>query len=344
MTTPPLPIQTQQQPQQPDYSGMLRQAMQSLSGSPFQGTPQQGGSIDSSSVLGKIIGALAQGAGAYGWAGMTGQEREQRTAMEQQKAEAMARIAGQQQQLGLEQQRVGIEQQRAGTEASAQRATEKYQTGELAESAKRTGIAQQQADIEKQRADQEHEAKTRELDIRDKQFNAEYGIGGLRSREVATRESEAATASRRAAAEEERNKIDQERDEAEANFHMASLKAQGLQTDRAAIEDKRKEAHAGIDKDLEKHFWFYDSKETLADTRAKRYAAVDEQFDAQLAQAEKAAGTGAGAGTGGMPSGQTPQHTPGGQAQGLQEGATGTGSDGKKYVVKGGTWQPATGQ
>lgn len=34
------------------------------------------------------------------------------------------------------------------------------------------------------------------------------------------------------------------------------------------------------------------------------------------------------------------QHVPGGQAPGLKEGATGTGSDGKKYVVKGGTWVP----
>jgi hypothetical protein len=33
-------------------------------------------------------------------------------------------------------------------------------------------------------------------------------------------------------------------------------------------------------------------------------------------------------------------HVPGGPAQGLKEGATGTGSDGKKYVVKGGVWQP----
>lgn len=36
----------------------------------------------------------------------------------------------------------------------------------------------------------------------------------------------------------------------------------------------------------------------------------------------------------------TATHTPGGQAQGLAEGQTGTGSNGKKYVVKGGVWQP----
>ena len=35
------------------------------------------------------------------------------------------------------------------------------------------------------------------------------------------------------------------------------------------------------------------------------------------------------------------QHVAGGQAQGLTEGATGKGSDGKKYVVKGGVWVPA---
>jgi hypothetical protein len=35
------------------------------------------------------------------------------------------------------------------------------------------------------------------------------------------------------------------------------------------------------------------------------------------------------------------KHTPGGKAQGLPEGKTGTGSDNKKYVVKGGVWVPA---
>jgi hypothetical protein len=34
------------------------------------------------------------------------------------------------------------------------------------------------------------------------------------------------------------------------------------------------------------------------------------------------------------------QHVPGGKAQGLQEGATGKGSDHKPYVVKGGVWVP----
>jgi hypothetical protein len=38
----------------------------------------------------------------------------------------------------------------------------------------------------------------------------------------------------------------------------------------------------------------------------------------------------------------TAVHTPGGEAPGLKEGQTGTGTDGKKYVVKGGKWQPQT--
>lgn len=42
-----------------------------------------------------------------------------------------------------------------------------------------------------------------------------------------------------------------------------------------------------------------------------------------------------------LPNQAAPQHTAGGAAQGLKEGQTGTGSDGKKYVVKGGVWVPA---
>lgn len=43
-------------------------------------------------------------------------------------------------------------------------------------------------------------------------------------------------------------------------------------------------------------------------------------------------------GTDAAQSGATSAHVPGGKAAGLTEGATGTGSDGKKYVVKGGVW------
>lgn len=41
------------------------------------------------------------------------------------------------------------------------------------------------------------------------------------------------------------------------------------------------------------------------------------------------------------PQGAGLTHVPGGKASGLTEGATGKGSDGKKYVVKGGVWHPA---
>ena len=48
---------------------------------------------------------------------------------------------------------------------------------------------------------------------------------------------------------------------------------------------------------------------------------------------------GGGAQGGSQTQSSAPAHVPGGQATGLTEGATGTGSDGKKYVVKGGVWQ-----
>lgn len=46
------------------------------------------------------------------------------------------------------------------------------------------------------------------------------------------------------------------------------------------------------------------------------------------------------AGTKAQPNFGAAQHVAGGPAQGLQEGATGKGSDGKPYVVRGGTWVP----
>lgn len=76
-------------------SGILSQAMQHLNTTPFQPTPTTSPIINSDvhPVLAKVIQALSQGAGAYGWTAMSPQERESRTQMEQQKAETMARLA-----------------------------------------------------------------------------------------------------------------------------------------------------------------------------------------------------------------------------------------------------------
>lgn len=82
----------------PDISTALSQILQQSGGalsSPFQPTPKTaGGGIDPSAhpVLAKVIQGLSNAAGAYGWTAMSPQEREQRTQMEQQKAETMARL------------------------------------------------------------------------------------------------------------------------------------------------------------------------------------------------------------------------------------------------------------
>lgn len=80
---------------QSPMAGILSDAMTRLKTTPFQPTPQGGGGIDPSAhpALAKVIQALSQGAGAYGWTAMPPQERLERTQLEQQKAETMARLA-----------------------------------------------------------------------------------------------------------------------------------------------------------------------------------------------------------------------------------------------------------
>ena len=240
-------------------------------------------------VIKAIIQALSTAAQGYSQTAMDPRERMQRQEMDAQKAEALARLGLSQQQLGLEGQRVGLEGERVGIERGRAEQEKTFQTGQLAESGKRTGI-------EQQRADQEKEAKDRELTMQEDKFKQEYGIGGLRSREVATQESAAKTAQGRLAAEVQMNKIIKDRDDAEAAYRQGSLRAQGLQTDRTALEDERKARYKVVDDTLDKHFWFYDSKEDLLAAKNAKHAEIDKDINTRLAQAEKGAGTGAGAG------------------------------------------------
>jgi hypothetical protein len=77
------------------------------------------------------------------------------------------------------------------------------------------------------------------------------------------------------------------------------------------------------------------------DTRARTLDAIGTSGMSQNSKYDQGRQGGA-QGGGQSQSGATSQHIPGGKAAGLTEGATGTGSDGKKYIVKGGVWQPAT--
>lgn len=272
---------------------MMQQAMGMMTNPNAQAVPQaQPGTIDPTQhpIVGAIIKMLSQGMQNYSQTAMDPRERMQRQEMDAQKAEALGRM-------GIQQQQVGIEQQRANTEQQGVTQTGEYQRGELGESSKRTAIAGRQADTEKQRADQEYKNRSRELDTQEKKFAAEYGTGGLRSREVATQESSAKTAQGRLAAEQQMNKIIADRDAAEAKYHQDSLRAQGLLTDRTALEDERKSRYKVADDSLDKHFWFFDSKESLLDRKNQEHAKIDAAINPRIAEAERAAGTGAGAAT-----------------------------------------------
>jgi hypothetical protein len=102
---------------------MMGQATQAMNNPIAQPAPSPGGQIDPGihPVIAKIIQALAGGAQAYGWTGQSPQERVERTQMQQQKAETLARMAQtgayQQGELGIRQQMADTAGQRAGTQA-----------------------------------------------------------------------------------------------------------------------------------------------------------------------------------------------------------------------------------
>jgi hypothetical protein len=102
---------------------MMGQATQAMNNPIAQPAPSPQGQIDSGvhPIIAKIIQALATGAQSYGWTGQSPQERLERTQMQQQKAETLARMAQtgayQTGELGIRQQMADTAQQRAGTQA-----------------------------------------------------------------------------------------------------------------------------------------------------------------------------------------------------------------------------------
>jgi hypothetical protein len=94
MSTPQNPL-TAQAPPDPTQ-GLMQQAQQSMQNPMAQAVPQQGGGLSAivnHPIVKAIVNALATGAQSYGWTGQSPQERLERTQMEQQKAETMARMA-----------------------------------------------------------------------------------------------------------------------------------------------------------------------------------------------------------------------------------------------------------
>jgi hypothetical protein len=272
----------------PNYSTMAASAWGNPNAQPVQ-QPQQG-LIDPARhpQIAAVINAIAQGMHNFGMTAMDPRERIERQQLAEQKAEAMGRLGMQQQQLGLEGQRVGIEQQRANTEQQGVTQTGAYQTGELAESSKRTKI-------EQQRADQEYETKKRELDNQTKQLQnetlrtqSEYGKGGLRSQEVAANVSRAATDAKMAT-------IADAREKAEADYRQSQARAAGLQTDRATLEDERKARLAAVHDHFGQNRWYVPNSWTLQWQQEKEQE-INDEIDKRIAQAERVAGTGAGAG------------------------------------------------
>lgn len=257
---------------------MMAQAQQALQSPMTSAVPQTSPieQLANHPVIQALIKSLSAGAQGFGWSAMYPQERTQRTELEQQKAEAMGRLAGQQQQLALEGQRVGIEAGRAGEEArhnvaaettaaAGQKATEKFQTGELAESHARTGI-------EQQRADQEYNQKKQELDLQGKQLEETTRFhqqsGSLERERNNIMAKDAQTAASRVQMEED-------------HFNKQT-ELQGLQLSRQVIQDQRKATHDVLDN-------YYKEHPTLGmlqgrDSIMKMHQGIDAYYDDKLRQ------------------------------------------------------------
>lgn len=152
MSMPPDPTQ-----------GLMQQAQQSMNNPMAQAVPQGGGiaGIANHPLIQKLIQGLGQIAQSYGWTGQSPQERLERTQMEQQKAETMARMA----QTGAYQEG---ELQNRQLMAQTGAAREKDYAADVAskDEARKTGekIKQQMADLQQEKSNWQKDLSQGRLD------------------------------------------------------------------------------------------------------------------------------------------------------------------------------------
>jgi hypothetical protein len=307
----------------PNYANAAYSSMNSPAA---QTVPQPSGVIDSSlhPALAKIISIIANAAQSYGWTSMPPQQRMQAQEMEQQKAEAMARLGQGQQQLGLEGQRVGIEQGRLGEEqartkieAKRQQQESTFQTGQLAESSKRTSV-------EQQRADAEHTYQTGMLANAGKQLEEQ----------VRFHNQQGTLEQNRINLEKSSQDLMKQRMQIEEDHFNQQIRMQGLTFNKQVAEDERKQLHTSLDEWAKSNSWstWLQGKDYLM----QQHQSVDNFIDDKLRQVT---------GPTPFPAGSTvtvqPSTPAGGKVNapratgGMPAGATHTalGSDGKMHYT-----------
>lgn len=142
MATPPMPVQQAAPPTAPPpdaTQGLMGQAQQALNnpvGQPAPNLSGGAGPLIAHPMVQKIIQALASASQAYGWTGSSPQERLERTQLQGQKAETLARLAqtGQYQQgeLAYRQRIADVGQQNADTRSKGEADTKAYRDAQTA--------------------------------------------------------------------------------------------------------------------------------------------------------------------------------------------------------------------
>lgn len=131
-----VPVQAPAAPQpqmNPVISGLMQQSQAAMNNPMGQAVPQGGGGLIDAlkhPLVAGLIKALAGAAQSYGWTAMMPQEREERTQLQQQKAETLARLAEtgayQEGMLGLRGRQVDVNQQKADTAAAGEASLADY--------------------------------------------------------------------------------------------------------------------------------------------------------------------------------------------------------------------------
>lgn len=192
--TPPAPMQSpmgQGGGMSPIIQSLMGQAQQTMSNPMGQAVPQGGGPLDALKhpIVAALIKGLAQAAQGFGWTAMQPNERVERTQLQQQKAESLARLAEtgayQGGMLGVRQQQADTSQQRADT-------------------------YQQQAETQKQRADAYERATAAKIDYEKSSLDIRKQLGEGKIQEAYAALSEKA--------DDFTRKLEQDKDIAQQNI------------------------------------------------------------------------------------------------------------------------------
>jgi hypothetical protein len=300
----------------PDYQSMAAAALNNPMMNTIPQTPQAIPPGSPHPFLQLLLRAASSGLQNYGYGSMQGDQQQHAQQLAQQKAQALAQMAAEQERLGLQRQqvgfegqRVGLEGQRVGYEGQRTAADVARSNAEVANigsemqarpaltaaTTANAAAATSNAATLAQKAKDEAANATKERELAQKQFDAEYGGNGkvgLKAQDLAIRSGDLKI-------RQDTLDLDKKKLEETVANNISQLHAKGLASDMTAIEDARKRDLENAKDVAQKHFWVTDSKDDLAKNIQSKSDVINAKYDALAQQAQRRHGTAAGVDVGG---------------------------------------------